>query len=135
MGPDEAVSCGAGVLSQSSRDSRQSIAVKAWPVEHEPGLAEEIFVDLDPPHRDPARRAVEAGAEPGHRPLRGSHMPAAQNRSHEFAAEYRHAESVHTTILCARLTPAANINIASEWQRCDLFPGLRRKPASGNAKA
>jgi hypothetical protein len=32
-----------GVLSHSSRDSRQAIAVKAWLVEREPGLAEEIF--------------------------------------------------------------------------------------------
>ena len=35
-------------LSHSSRDSRQAIAVKAWLVEQEPGLAEEIFLDLDP---------------------------------------------------------------------------------------
>jgi hypothetical protein len=30
-------------LSHSSRDSRQAVAVKAWLVEQEPGLAEEIF--------------------------------------------------------------------------------------------
>ena len=35
-------------LSHSSRDNRQAIAVKAWLIEHEPGLAEEIFLDLDP---------------------------------------------------------------------------------------
>ena len=35
-------------LSHSSRDSRSAIAVKAWLIEQEPGLAEEIFLDLDP---------------------------------------------------------------------------------------
>ena len=35
-------------LSHSSRDNRQAVAVKAWLIEHEPGLAEEIFLDLDP---------------------------------------------------------------------------------------
>ena len=35
-------------LSHSSRDSRQAMAVKAWLIEQEPGLAEEIFLDLDP---------------------------------------------------------------------------------------
>ena len=34
-------------LSHSSRDNRWAVAVKAWLVEQEPGLAEEIFRDLD----------------------------------------------------------------------------------------
>ena len=45
------------------------------------------------------------------------------NRSHECAAEYRHAESLHKTILCAGLEPVPDTGITSEWQRCDLFPG------------
>lgn len=35
-------------LSHSSLDSRQAVAVKAWLIENEPALAEEIFLDLDP---------------------------------------------------------------------------------------
>src|SRR6476620_5610872 len=35
-------------LSHSSRDNRHAVAVKAWLIEREPGLAEEIFLDLDP---------------------------------------------------------------------------------------
>ena len=35
-------------LSHSSRDSRQAVAVKQWLIEHEPGLADEIYLDLDP---------------------------------------------------------------------------------------
>ena len=46
-------------LSHSSRDNRQAVAVKAWLIEHEPGLAEEIFLDLGPAHRYPARGALE----------------------------------------------------------------------------
>jgi hypothetical protein len=37
-------------LSHSSRDNRQAVAVKAWLIAQEPGLAEEIFLDLDPTH-------------------------------------------------------------------------------------
>jgi hypothetical protein len=40
-------------LSHSSRDYRQAMAVKAWLIEHEPGLAEEVFLDVDP-HRTTA---------------------------------------------------------------------------------
>jgi hypothetical protein len=35
-------------LSHSSRDGRQAVAVKAWLVEQEQGLAEEIYLDVDP---------------------------------------------------------------------------------------
>jgi hypothetical protein len=35
-------------LSHSSRDSRQAVAVKKWLIEQEPGLAEEIYLDVDP---------------------------------------------------------------------------------------
>lgn len=34
-------------LSHSSRNSRAAMAVKKWLAEQEPGLAEEIFLDLD----------------------------------------------------------------------------------------
>jgi WD40 repeat protein len=34
-------------LSHSSRDSRQALALHAWLVDAEPGLASEIFLDLD----------------------------------------------------------------------------------------
>ena len=44
-------------LSHSRRDSRQAIAVKAWLIEQEPGLAEEIYLDLDP----------HTGIQPGER--------------------------------------------------------------------
>jgi hypothetical protein len=58
-------------LSHSSRDNRQAVAVKAWLTEHEPGLAEEIFLDLDPHTGIQPRGAVEAGVAAGQQPLRG----------------------------------------------------------------
>ena len=35
-------------MSHSGRDSRQSSAVTAWLIENEPGLVDEIYLDLDP---------------------------------------------------------------------------------------
>ncbi len=111
-------------LSHSSRDSRQAMAVKAWLVGQEPGLAEEIFLDLDP----------RTGIRPGERWKQALNQANTRceavicllskhwNRSHECAAEYRHAESLHKTILCARLEPVPDTGITSEWQRCDLYP-------------
>jgi WD40 repeat protein len=111
-------------LSHSSRDNRQAVAVRQWLIEREPGLAEEIFLDLDP-HTGirPGQRWKEALNQANTRCeavicLLSEHW----NRSHECAAEYRHAESLHKTILVARLEPVPDGNITSEWQRCDLFP-------------
>ena len=57
-------------LSHSSRrDSRSAIALKAWLVEQEPGLAEEIFVDLDPHTSGAVRPCLECG----HRAILLSH--------------------------------------------------------------
>ena len=35
-------------LSHSRRDSRQAVAVKQWLIEQEPGLVDEIYLDVDP---------------------------------------------------------------------------------------
>ena len=100
------------------------MAVKAWLIEQEPGLAEEIFLDLDP-HTGirPGERWKEALNQANTRCeavicLLSEHW----NRSHECQTEFRYAENLHKTILCARLEPVPDTNITSEWQRCDLFP-------------
>ena len=112
-------------LSHSSRDDRQAVAVKAWLIEHEPGLADEIFLDLDP----------HTGIRPGERWRQA--LQQANNRceavicllskhwlnSQECQTEFRYAENLNKTILVARLEPVPDTNITSEWQRCDLFPG------------
>ena len=48
-------------LSHSRYDSRQAMAVKQWLVEQEPGLGDEIYLDLDP-HTGirPGERSKEA---------------------------------------------------------------------------
>jgi TIR domain len=111
-------------LSHSSRDKRQAMAVKAWLSEREPGLAEEIFLDLDP----------HTGIRPGERWRQALQQANARCEavicllsknwlnSHECQAEFRYAENLGKTILCARLEPVPDTNITSEWQRCDLFP-------------
>ncbi|MET1034062.1 MAG: TIR domain-containing protein [Arthrobacter sp.] len=110
-------------LSHSSRNSAEAIALKRWLVERDPGLAEEIFLDLD---RD-------TGIAPGERWKRA--LRQANERceavicllsthwetSSECLAEYRTAENLGKLILCARLEPLNREGITGEWQRCDLF--------------
>ena len=112
-------------LSHSSRDSRQAVAVKAWLVEQEPGLAEEIYLDLDP----------HTGIRPGERWKQALQQANARCEvvicllsehwlnSHECEVEFRYAETLNKAILVARLEPVPDANITSEWQRCDLFVG------------
>ena len=114
-------------LSHSSRDSRQAVAVKAWLIEQEPGLVDEIYLDLDP----------HTGIRPGERWKEALNKASARCEavicllskhwlnSRECEVEFRYAENLHKAILCARLEPVPDANITSEWQRCDLFPNHR----------
>jgi WD40 repeat protein len=110
-------------LSHSSRDAAQAVALKQWLVGQDPGLAEEVFLDLD---RDtgiaPGERWKEALRRANERCeavicLLSAHWEA----SPECRAEYRTAETLGKRILCARLEPLAGEGITGEWQRCDLF--------------
>ena len=111
-------------LSHSRFDSRQAVAVKQWLIEHEPGLVDEIYLDVDP----------HTGIRPGER-WKGALNKASARceavicllskhwlNSPECLVEFRYAENLHKAILCARLEPVSDDNITSEWQRCDLFP-------------
>jgi hypothetical protein len=87
-------------------------------------LAEEIFLDLDP-HTGirPGERWKEALNQANTRCeavicLLSKHWL----QSHECEVEFRYAETLNKTILCARLEPLPDTNITSQWQRCDLFP-------------
>jgi WD40 repeat protein len=99
--------------------------VKRWLVERDPGLADEIFLDLDP-HTGirPGERWKQALQQANSRCeavicLLSKHWAA----SHECQTEFRYAETLNKTIVCARLEPIPDTNITSEWQRCDLFVG------------
>ena len=101
------------------------MAVKAWLVEQEPGLAEDIYLDLDP-HTGirPGTRWKQALQQANSRCeavicLLSAHWEA----SPECQTEFRYAETLNKAILVARLEPLPDTNITSEWQRCDLFPG------------
>jgi hypothetical protein len=110
-------------LSHSSQDTLQAIALKRWLVEQDAGLADEIFLDLDP----------VTGIQPGERwkeALRRSNARCEAvicllshhwEASAECRTEFRTAESLNKLILCARLEPLTDVGITGEWQRCDLF--------------
>src|SRR6476620_1054603 len=114
-------------LSHSRSDSRQAVAVKQWLIEQESGLVDEIYLDLDP----------NTGIRPGERWKEALNKASARCEavicllskhwlnSVECQVEFRHAENLHKTILCARLEPVPDANITSEWQRCDLFRNHR----------
>ena len=81
--------------SHSSRDAREAVAVKAWLIQQEPGLAEEIYLDLDP----------DAGIRPGERWKQALQheisrceaviclMSKDWAASHECAMQFRYARS------------------------------------------
>ena len=101
------------------------MAVKKWLVAQQPGLAEEIFLDLDP-HTGirPGERWKQALQRANSRCeavicLLSAHWAA----SHECTTEFRYAETLNKTIVCARLEPLPESGVTSEWQRCDLFVG------------
>jgi Cdc6-like AAA superfamily ATPase len=110
-------------LSHSIRDSLQAQALKIWLEKVEPGLVGEIFLDLD----------GETGISVGMRwkeAMRQAHsrcetviclLSRAWEASAECKTEYRLAEGLGKTILCARLEELGDTDITSEWQRCDLF--------------
>ena len=94
-------------LSHSSRDSRQAIAVKAWLVEQEPGLAEEIYLDVDP-HTGlrPGARWKQALQQANARCEVVICLLSAQwEASPECKPEFRSAETLNKAIAVARLEP------------------------------
>jgi WD40 repeat protein len=110
-------------LSHSSRDSRYAIALKRWLEQTEPGLAGEIYLDVDPEtgvqtgaRWTEALWQVNARCEAVICLLSGSWATSAECR-----AEYRQAEGMHKPIFCARIEPFAEEDVTRTWQSCDLF--------------
>jgi len=110
-------------LSHSSADSREAAALMAWLIEADPGLADEIFLDLD------RHTGISAGVRWKEALRRANDRCEAVicllsdnwDASHECKVEYRNAEDLNKPIFVARLEPLTSQDITSEWQRCDLF--------------
>ncbi|OBJ96894.1 hypothetical protein A5746_31430 [Mycolicibacterium conceptionense] len=110
-------------LSHSSADNRQAIALKAWLIEQDPGLADEIFLDLD------RRTGIPAGVRWKEALRRANErceaviclLSDSWEASHECKLEYRHAEDLNKPIFTVRLQALSGSDITSEWQRCDVF--------------
>ncbi len=110
-------------LSHSSRDNRHAIALKRWLEQAEPGLADEIFLDLD----------SETGIRTGMRwtdALWQANsrceaviclLSSSWANSAECHAEYRQAEGMHKPIFCARIEAFTEQDVTRAWQSCDLF--------------
>jgi hypothetical protein len=110
-------------LSHSSKDARQTVALKQWLVEQDASLAAEIFVDLDPEVGIPAgvqwREALKKASD------RCEAVICLLSRnwveSTECRQEYDTALELHKRMFCARLEESAADALTSQWQRCDLF--------------
>ncbi|WP_435590919.1 nSTAND1 domain-containing NTPase [Nocardia sp. bgisy118] len=110
-------------LSHSSRDNRHAIALKRWLEQAEPGLAGEIYLDLDP----------ETGIRTGRRWTEALWQVNARCEaviclvskgwvaSKECHAEFRQAEGMGKPVFCARLEELDERDVTRAWQSCDLF--------------
>ncbi|MEU8898081.1 TIR domain-containing protein [Nocardia sp. NPDC048505] len=110
-------------LSHSSKDNAAAIALRQWLIEQDPGLVEDIFLDLDRDNGIPAgTRWKEALVRANERCeavicLVSAHWQA----SRECVVEYRTAENLGKRIFSVRLERLTDTDITREWQRCDLF--------------
>ncbi|RDI63860.1 toll/interleukin-1 receptor domain-containing protein [Nocardia pseudobrasiliensis] len=110
-------------LSHSSRDSAEAAALVRWLSEQQPGLAGDIFLDVDERAgivqgtrwRDALRRALTRCEAVICLTSRDWHA------STECVAEYLTAVYLGKRIFCARLEPTTDADKTREWQRCDLF--------------
>ncbi|WP_327098924.1 TIR domain-containing protein [Nocardia vinacea] len=110
-------------LSHSSQNNLQAVALLRWLVDQQPGLAGDIFLDLDEKSgigqgvrwRDALRRAMTRCEAVICLTSRDWHA------STECVAEYLTAVTLGKRIFCARLEQTTDIDPTREWQRCDLF--------------
>jgi WD40 repeat protein len=125
-------------LSHSSADSREAAALKAWLIEADPGLADEIFLDLDRHTGIPAGVRWKEALRRANDRCEAVICLLSDNwdASHECKVEYRNAEDLNKPIFVVRLEPLTSQDITSEWQRCDLFgAGLKTSiPVDGDPR-
>ena len=110
-------------LSHSRHDTRHAIALKRWLEQAEPGLVDEIYLDVDP------QTGIATGVKWTEALWRVNArceaviclLSSSWASSKECHAEYRQAEGQHKAIFCARIEDFADEDITLAWQRCDLF--------------
>jgi truncated hemoglobin YjbI len=120
-------------ISHKSDDSREAVALKQWLAEQRPGLADEIFLDIDP------NTGLELGWEWKEQlVLRTSVcqwliclVSRSWIASRECLMEYHFAERSGKRIVIARLEELSDADwreaghdtgdFTSHWQHCDLF--------------
>ncbi|WP_194814343.1 TIR domain-containing protein [Nocardia sp. XZ_19_385] len=110
-------------LSHSSKDNAAAIALRQWLIEQDPGLAEDIFLDLSHEAGIPAgTRWKEALVRANERCEAVICLLSANwQGSRECVVEYRTAENLGKRIFSARLERLTETDVTREWQRCDLF--------------
>jgi WD40 repeat protein len=110
-------------ISHASSDSVAARALKTWLEQAEPGLVDEIFLDLDRDAGIPAGvRWKEALRKANERCEAVICLISPRwDGSYECMTEYRTAEDRGKPIFPVRLEPSTGSDITGEWQRCDLF--------------
>ena len=110
-------------VSHSSRDATAAMALKTWLEKAEPGLLDEIFLDLDEDTGIPAGVRWKEALKKANDRCEAVICLVSRNwdDSHECLAEYRNAEDRGKPIFPVRLGPTSGSDITGEWQRCDLF--------------
>lgn len=97
--------------------------MKRWLEQAEPGLLDEIYLDVDP------KTGIQTGAKWTEALWRVNArceaviclLSRSWANSKECHAEYRQAEGMHKPIFCARIEDFPDEDITLAWQRCDLF--------------
>jgi WD40 repeat protein len=110
-------------LSHSSKDARETRALKQWLVKQDYSLRADIFVDFDPEVGIPTgvrwREALQHASDRCEAVV----CLLSQNWAHssECRREYDTALQLNKRIFCARLEPSNADELTAQWQRCDLF--------------
>src|SRR4051812_41750653 len=106
-------------LSHSNRDRAPAVALQAWLERTEPGLAGEIFLDVDPDSGVPAGKRWKEALRRANERCEAVICLLSRNwdDSYECKVEYRAAEDQGKPIFPVRLEPFAGDDITAEWQR------------------
>ena len=107
-------------ISHASEDNLEALALKAWLIEREPPLANDIFLDLDAMHPGGKWKDQLVDASTRCEAVVCLLSPSWE-ASVECRTEFRTAENMHKRIFCARLDESTGKGITRDYQWVDLF--------------